>query len=502
MTKLSNATLTEIEQLGQQKLAEGSTFTVPSYDRAQLTAGIVHFGVGGFHRAHQALYLHELMERGEATDMAICGMGVLPHDQKMRDILASQDHLYTLISRAPDGSEETRVIGSIVDYIWTPEDPAGAVEYLAQEQIKIVSLTVTEGGYNFNQVTHEYDLTTESVAADIKDPANPRTVFGLVVEALRLRRERGIKPFTVMSCDNIQANGAIARKVFVSHARAGDAELASWIEENVPFPNSMVDRITPATTDDDRTYVTEQFGYEDGWPVVTEDFIQWVLEDNFADGRPAYEKVGVQVVDEVEPYEKLKLRMLNSSHQGLCYFGHLAGYFLVDEATSNPLISELLMRYMLEEAKPTLDPLPDTDVDAYARTLISRFTNKSVKDTVPRLCAESSDRIPKWLIPVVLDNLEAGGQVTYSAAIVASWARYAEGTDEEGTPITIVDNAEGKVRAAAQAQLAGDKLAFLRDRDFFGNLAEEPRFTEPYLEVLDSLHEVGSIKTLEKLLDK
>ncbi|MDO4897694.1 MAG: mannitol dehydrogenase family protein [Rothia sp. (in: high G+C Gram-positive bacteria)] len=499
MLKLDQASLAEIQETATGKLAEGSTFATPTYDRSQLKAGIVHFGVGGFHRAHQALYLDQLFEKGLAKDFAICGMGVMPHDKTMRDILAEQDYLYTLISRYPDGHEETKVVGSIVDYIWAPEDPAGAVEYLTSEDIRIVSLTVTEGGYNFNQVTHEYDLTNENVAHDLENPETPKTVFGLVVQALKLRRDRGITPFTVMSCDNIQANGAIARKVFTSHARALDAELATWIEENVSFPNSMVDRITPATTDEDRTYVAEEFGFEDGWPVVTEDFIQWVLEDNFTAGRPPYEEVGVQVVDEVEPYEKLKLRMLNSSHQGLCYFGYLAGYFLVDEAVSNPLISELLIRYMLEEAKPTLDELPDTDVDEYARTLISRFTNKSVKDTVPRLCAESSDRIPKWLIPVVMDNLAVGGQVKYSAAIVASWARYAEGIDEEGNPITIVDNAEGKVRAAAQAQLAGDELAFLRNEDFFGDLATNETFTAAYLETLHSLHEVGSIKTLERL---
>lgn len=497
---LNQANLAAIQEEAAGRTPAGSTFRVPQYDRSQVTAGIVHFGVGGFHRAHQARYLDDLLGQGKAQDFGICGMGVLPHDQRMRDILKEQDYLYTLIARFPDGHEDTRVIGSLVDYIWTPEDPAGAVEYLAGENIKIVSLTVTEGGYNFNQVTHEYDLSTPAVAEDLQDPENPRTVFGLVVQALRLRRERGIAPFTVMSCDNIQANGHMAQKVFTTHARALDPELAEWIEQNVSFPNSMVDRITPATTDEDRAYVAETYGIKDQWPVVTEDFIQWVLEDRFTLGRPAYEDVEVQVVEDVEPYEKLKLRMLNSSHQGLCYFAHLGGYFLVDEAVSNPLVSEFLMRYMLQEAQPTLDALPDTDVEEYARTLISRFTNKSVKDTVPRLCAESSDRIPKWLVPVVQDNLRDGGQVTYSAAIIASWARYAEGTDEKGQPITIVDNAEAKVRQAAQEQLAGDELAFLRDADFFGDLVEHEEFTRPYLETLRSLHEVGSLKTLEKLL--
>lgn len=499
MVKLKNSTLQEIERTARAELPEGSTFRVPSYDRDELSVGTVHFGVGGFHRAHQARYLDQLLSQAEAKDFAICGMGVLPNDKFMRDTLAEQDYLYTLVARFPDGSEDTRVIGSIIDYVWAPEDPAGAVEYLAQENIRIVSLTVTEGGYNFNQVTHEYDLENPLVAADLADPGNPRTVFGLVTQALKLRRERGIRPFTVRSCDNIQANGDMAKRVFTDHAKALDPELAEWIEQNVSFPNSMVDRITPATTDDDRAYVEQAFGYEDGWPVVTEDFIQWVMEDDFVNGRPRYEDVEVQMVEDVEPYEKLKLRMLNSSHQGLCYFAHLAGYHKVDEAVSNPLVSDFLMAYMLKEAKPTLDPVEGIDVDDYARTLISRFTNKHVKDTVPRLCAESSDRIPKWLIPVVRDNLRDGGDVKFSAAIVASWARYAEGIDEEGNPIEIVDNAEDKVRAAAQAQ-KDDELAFLRDEDFFGDLADQPRFTEEYVKVLRSLHEVGSLKTLEGLL--
>lgn len=499
MVTLKNSNLPEIEGVAKGKLSEGSTFRVPGYNRDELTVGIVHFGVGGFHRAHQARYLDDLLEKGEAKDFAICGMGVLPHDRRMRDILAEQDHLYTLVARYPDGHEDTRVIGSIVDYVWTPEDPAGAVEYLAQENIKIVSLTVTEGGYNFNQVTHEYDLNSTQVAADIADPESPRTVFGLVTQALKVRRERGITPFTVRSCDNIQGNGQMARRVFTAHARAVDPELAEWIEQNVSFPNSMVDRITPATTDEDREYVRDAYGIEDGWPVVTEDFIQWVMEDDFVYGRPPYEEVGVQMVDDVEPYEKLKLRMLNSSHQGLCYFAHLAGYHKVDEAVSNPLIAGFLRAYMKNEAEPTLDPVEGIDVDDYAETLISRFTNAYVKDTVPRLCAESSDRIPKWLVPVVRDNLARGGEVKMSAAIIASWARYAEGVDERGEPITIVDNAEDKVRAAAQAQ-SEDELAFLRDRDFFGDLADQERFTSAYLDALRSLHEVGSLKTLEKLL--
>ncbi|MCP3425424.1 mannitol dehydrogenase family protein [Rothia sp. AR01] len=498
--RLTRDALPEIAAAARERLPEGSTFSAPEYDRAGLTPGIVHFGVGGFHRAHQARYLDELLSRGEARDLAICGMGVLPGDERMRDALAAQDHLYTLIARFPDGREDIRVIGSIVDYVWAPEDPAAAVERLAGEEVRIVSLTVTEGGYNINQVTHEYDLTADDVAADLADPGHPRTVFGLVVQALRLRRERGVAPFTILSCDNVQANGEIARTAFTTHARALDPELADWIGEHVSFPHSMVDRITPATTDADRAYVREQLGYEDAWPVVTEDFIQWVMEDEFTAGRPAYDDVGVQLVEDVAPYEKLKLRMLNSSHQGLCYFAHLAGYHRVDEAVSDGRIADFLRAYMRREAMPTLDPVEGIDVEDYAETLIRRFTNAHVKDTVPRLCAESSDRIPKWLVPVIRDNLRDGGDVRLSAAIVASWARYAEGTDERGEPIDVVDHLADRVRAAA-GRREEDELAFLRDEDLFGDLAEQPRFTEGYAEALRSLHEVGSLRTLERLLD-
>ncbi len=500
MVRLKQKNLQQIEQLASAQLEEGSSFSIPNYDRAGLSAGIVHFGVGGFHRAHQALYLDRLLSQGKNRDLAICGMGVLAQDRTMRDILKEQDYLYTLIARDPQGREDIRVIGSLVDYIWAPEDPARAIQYLASEQIKIVSLTITEGGYNFNQVTHEYELDNPAVAQDLLNPQQPQTVFGLIVAALALRRERGLAPFTIMSCDNIQANGAMARTVFTAHAQALDPDLADWIRAEVAFPNSMVDRITPASTDQDRSYVKQKLGYQDDWPVVTEDYIQWVLEDSFVSDRPDYQQVGVQVVADVEPYEKLKLRMLNSSHQGLCYFGHLAGYHYVDQAVGNPLIEQLLLRYMREEAMPTLDKLADTDLEAYATTLISRFSNRAIKDTVPRLCAESSDRIPKWLMPVVQDNLAKGGQVRLAAAIVASWARYAEGKDEQGQAIAIVDQAEDTVRAAAQAQLAGDELAFLRNKDFFGNIVDQPAFTEPYLKTLRSLHEIGSLKTLEQLL--
>ncbi|ERS41577.1 MULTISPECIES: mannitol dehydrogenase family protein [Corynebacterium] len=480
---------------------------VPDYDRSEVAPGIVHFGVGGFHRAHQALYLDKLMSQGKAMDFGIIGMGVMPSDARMRDALHSQDCLYTLTEKSPDGTEESRVVGSIIDYVYSPDDPAAAVKLLADPQIRIVSLTVTEGGYNFDHVKGEFDLNNEHVAADILDLqkgdfSQLRTFYGLVTAALISRWRQETAPFTVMSCDNIQGNGEMAHRMFKAFAGAVDSELAEWIEGHVSFPNSMVDRITPETTDADRSEISEKFGYVDEWPVSCEDFTQWVLEENFVNDRPPYEDVGVEVVDDVVPYELMKLRLLNASHQGLCYFGYLAGHRLVHDVMADHRFQDFLLAYMEREGTPSLQPLPGVDLDAYRKELIDRFGNSAVKDTVARLCAESSDRIPKWLLPVVRENLAAGNApVTLSAAIVASWARYAEGIDESGDAITIVDPLADRLQRNAQSNRT-DSLAFIRDREIFGDLCENSIFTAEYARVLESLHAQGSIATLDMLLSE
>jgi mannitol 2-dehydrogenase len=471
---------------------------VPSYDRSQVKVGIVHFGVGGFHRAHQAMYLDQLMERGKALDWGICGVGVMPFDLKMKEALQSQDCLYTLVEKAPDGSWNPQVIGSIVQYLYAPDDPDAVIEKMADPATRIVSLTITEGGYNFHPVTGKFDDTNPAVQADLAPGAVPATTFGLITEALVRRRSRGIEPFTVMSCDNIQGNGHMAQEVFTAFARLRDPELAEWVASNVRFPNSMVDRITPVTTDEDRTQVRERFDIDDAWPVVCEPFTQWALEDDFSTGRPPLEEVGVQLVADVVPYELMKLRLLNASHQALCYFGYLAGYRLVHEVAQDPLFANFLLDYMNTEATPTLAPVPGIDLDAYKQQLIERFSNAGVRDTVARLCARSSERIPTWLVPVIRENVAAGRDVTLSAAVVASWARYAEGVDEQGEPIEIVDQLADTVRRLA-AQQQEDPLAFVKNRELFGDLANEPAFTEPYLNVLDSLHTNGARATLQAL---
>jgi mannitol 2-dehydrogenase len=471
---------------------------VPTYDRSLLRTGIVHFGVGGFHRAHEAMYLDRLMADGKALDWAICGVGVMPADRRMQQVMDAQDCLYTLVVKAPDGTLEPRVIGSIKEYLFAPDDPEAVIEKMASEPVRIVSLTVTEGGYNFNAVTGDFVADNPDVQHDLQPGTAPKTTFGLITEALARRRARGLAPFTVMSCDNIQGNGHAARRSFVAFATLKDAELGAWVEATVDFPNSMVDRITPVTTDDDRDEVRKRFGVDDAWPVVCEPFTQWALEDAFTLGRPPFEDAGVQVVADVEPYELMKLRLLNASHQALCYFGYLAGYRLVHDVAQDPLFAGFLLAYMDREATPTLEPVPGIDLDEYKHQLIDRFSNSQVRDTVARLCAESSDRIPKWLLPVIRHNLETGGEILRSTAVVASWARYAEAVDEQGQPIEVVDRLKDTLIATATTQ-ADDPLAFIRNRDVFGDLIDNERFVSTYRSVLASLHSKGARATLEDL---
>ncbi|WP_165855934.1 mannitol dehydrogenase family protein [Marinobacter sp. JSM 1782161] len=489
MTRLSQSTLNE--------LAAG--VAVPGYDRSAVSAGIVHFGVGGFHRAHQAMYLDSLMNQGQALDWGIVGVGVMPGDRRMQDALAAQDHLYTLVVKHPDGHYDARVIGSMLDYLFAPDDPDAVIERMVDPAIRIVSLTVTEGGYNVHPVSGDFNRSHPDILHDLDNPARPKTAFGLITEALRRRRERQLPPFTVMSCDNIQGNGEVAHRMFTAYARLRDPELADWIEQTVPFPNSMVDRITPVTTDADIAELRDRFDLEDHWPVVCEPFTQWVLEDRFVDGRPPLEEAGVQVVADVEPYELMKLRLLNASHQALCYFGYLAGYRYAHEVCQDSLFVDFLMAYMEQEGSPTLADVPGVDLAQYRRTLIERFANPEIKDTLARLCAESSDRIPKWLLPVIRHQLESGGDMHRAAAVVASWARYAEGTDESGQPIDVVDPLKASLMAIA-ADNRKHPTAFIENRELFGDLAGEPRFRDAYLAALNRLHSDGARSTVEALV--
>jgi mannitol 2-dehydrogenase len=413
----------------------------------------------------------------------------------MAEALGAQGGLYTLVEKDSDGSLRPRVIGSIVRYLHAPADPEAVLEQLADPAVRIVSLTITEGGYAVDAVSGDFDPGLPDVQADLTGDGPPVTAFGFVTEALRRRRDRGVPAFTIMSCDNIEGNGHVAERVFVAFARLADPELAGWIEANVRFPNSMVDRITPGTTPDDIAMVAEQLGVDDRWPVVCEPFTQWVLEESFSAGRPPLEEAGVQIVPDVRPYELMKLRMLNASHQALCYFAYLAGYRLVHDASQDPAFARFLLAYMREEAAPTLQPVPGVDLPAYQDELIARFSNANVRDTVARLCAESSDRIPKWLLPVIREQLRTGGPIGRATAVVAAWARYAEGVDEQGEPIEVVDRLADDLRRRARE----GGTAFIENRALFGDLGDDERFRDSYLSTLRSLHERGARRTLDEL---
>lgn len=490
MTRLSDATLRLIPKSVEK----------PEYDRKAITPGIVHFGIGGFHRSHQALTLDRLHSQGLAQDWGIIGVGLLENDRKMRDALVPQDCLYTLITKNADGKFDYRVIGSIINFLFAPDNPQAIVDQLTSPEIRIVSLTITEGGYSFDRVTGEFDPTTPNISHDLQDPTNPISAFGYIVKALKIRRDKGVAPFTIQSCDNIQGNGDVAKKMIVAFTSHFDKEMASWIELNVAFPNAMVDRITPVTAQADLDLAFSTLGLEDLWPVPCEPFFQWVIEDHFPTGRPAFEKAGAQMVDDVMPYELMKLRLLNASHQGLCYFGHLSGYKYVHEVMADHLITQLLVRYMDEEATPTLRPVPGVDLSRYKEQLIERFSNPEVLDTVARLAAESSDRIPKWLLPVVREQLQNNGQVKYSAAIVASWARYDEAIDEAGGPINVVDPLRDELISIAKSQRE-NPTAFIENKKLFGELVNDSRFKDPYVEVLKDLQTLGAQATLKRIIN-
>jgi mannitol 2-dehydrogenase len=471
---------------------------IPCYDRRRVRVGIVHLGVGGFHRAHQAQYHDRLLAAGSTLDWGICGIGVRPEDAPMRDALREQDGLYTLVERAPDGELHGRVIGSLIRYLFAPDGVAPAIEAMAEDRVRIVSLTITEGGYNLDPDTGRFDSDEPGVVHDLEHPEQPRTAFGLVIEALRRRRARGIRPFAVMSCDNLPGNGRQSRLAFSSFARLREPGLGDWIEEQVSFPDSMVDRITPATTDRDREEIRARFGVEDRWPVVCEPFCQWVLQDRFPSGRPPYERVGVQLVEDVEPYELMKLRLLNAGHQALGHLGVLRGHRFVHEAARDSELSSFLRGYLALEAAPTLPPVPGVDLDDYARSLMERFANPHVPDPLDRVRAYASDRIPKFLLPVIRAQLDRGGEVWRAATIVAAWARSAEGVDERGQPLELTDRLADELRAAAHRQ-RDSPAAFIEQRRLFGDLAERPPFRTAYLEALRSLAERGVGATVAEM---
>jgi mannitol 2-dehydrogenase len=486
VTALSTATLPAL------------TVPAPSYDRATASVGIVHFGFGNFHRSHVAMYLDRLMESGQGLDWGICGVGVLEQDAAMRDVMEAQDCLFTLVVRHPDGSLEPRVVGSVLEFLFGPDDAEAVYARLLDPAVRIVSLTVTEGGYLKNPATGDFDGAHPSVVHDLEHLDDPRTAFAYIVEGLRRRRAAGMPPFTVLSCDNLQGNGHYARQAVVGFARLLDPGLGGWIESEVVFPNCMVDRITPATTDDDREAV-HRLGIDDRWPVPAEPFTQWIVEDHFPTGRPPLEDVDVQFVDDVTPYELMKLRLLNASHQALAYLGAPLGYVLVDETMRDDLVRRYLERYMAQEASPTLGDLPGIDLPGYIATLIERFSNPYMRDTLVRLATDGSNRMPTFTLPPMRENLAAGRPIVLGAAMVAAWAEYWALIARGGLPAEEVPD---DVHAAQLTAAAADAraTAFIEMRDLFGDLAESEPFVEEFLRARRSLVERGVHPTLGDLL--
>jgi mannitol 2-dehydrogenase len=463
-----------------------STVKTPTYNRDKVTTSIVHIGVGNFHRSHEAYYTNELMERFGILDCGICGVGLLDYDRKIYNILKDQDGLYTLMVKELDGTYTAKVIGSIVEYIFAPENPLAVIEKIAHPDIKIVSLTITEGGYNLNEATGKFDFSNPVIIEDMKNPMSPKTVFGYLTQALKLRKQRGAGGITIQSCDNIQGNGAVAKKALTNYVQEAEPELLPWIEENVSFPNAMVDRITPVTVPKDKEILKEEFLIEDQWPVVCEPFIQWVIEDDFSAGRPAWEKVGVQFVDDVLPFENMKLRLLNAGHSLLGMLGALHGYNTIDEAANDPDFEQFLKDFMDLEVTPTLGDLGEINLESYKKSLINRFQNIYIKDLISRICLESSAKIPIFLLPTLKQQLTNDGEIKRAAFVVAAWCKYNDGVDEHGNTYEIKDAmSDTLIRAAALSHK--DPIAFLEIEPIFGELSRNKRFTEAFTKYLNML---------------
>lgn len=498
LTPSSPAPAKSISGLNERSLSHlPDAVRVPRYDRSQVTYGIVHFGVGGFHRAHQALYMDNYLEQHPGSDWGICGVGLLEFDQKMRDVLAAQDCLYTLVERSPEG-DNARVIGSITQYLFAPDDREAVIETLADPQCRIVTLTITEGGYYVVEGTGEFDLNHPTIQHDLQNPDAPHGVYGVLTAALDRRRQRGIMPFTVLSCDNLQGNGDLVGSMLTAFARHQNPDLGHWIEANVAFPNSMVDRITPSTTPADIQMVRDRFGVDDLWPVVAEPFLQWVIEDKFCGGRPDWESVGVQLTDDVKPYELMKLRLLNASHSLLGYLGVLLGYTYSSEAMNDALIRQVVER-MMDEVSSTLSPLPGIQLDRYKQTLIERFANPKVRDQLSRLCLNGSDKIPKFILGSVRDKLAQGGSITHLSFAIAAWFRYLQGKDDQGRAIVVEDPLADVLVERAKA--GGEyPRSLLNLSQIFGDLAQSSQLVETVAHHLHQLSELGVEKALKQLL--
>jgi mannitol 2-dehydrogenase len=468
--------------------------SVPQYDRGALVPSVVHIGVGGFHRAHQATYFDELASTGE-TGWGIVGVGL--HSREIGEVLDAQDGLYTVVERCPDG-DSARVIGVIVDFLYAPDDPAAVVDRLADPRTRLVTLTVTGDGYLVGP-DGELDTDDENLRHDLDEPAAPRSLVGLLVEALDRRRREGSGVFTVLSCDNLPDSGTRARTAVTSFARLRDPGLAGWIEEKVSFPDSMVDRITPATSPEVRDELEETLGVSDRWPVIAEPFRHWVVQDDFCNGRPPLDRVGVQFVDDVAPYKTVKTRLLNGGHCALGYLGVLAGHATAAQVMADPLLGKAIDHLLGDEIVPLLPQLPDLDLEDYRRTTVERFGNPTIGDTLARLCRRGSTKVPAYLLPSLLEARASGGQHRLLVVAVGAWLRYLRGTDLRGRDLEIEDERIEQLGALAR-QGGDDPRPLLGVTEVFGSLGEDEELVSELGDVLESLSERGLAHVVEAAL--
>ena len=465
---------------------------IPAYDPAQVRPGIVHLGMGGFHRAHMARYTHELMNRdAENLGWGIIGAGLLPSDARLIEALKPQDWLYTLVERDAR-TERAQIVGSLAGIVSGVDDLDGLIAAIASPPTRIVSLTVTANGYGLNQGTRRLDLDHPAVVADLANPRRPQTVVGVIAEGYRRRMVAGGKAFTAMSCDNIQNNGHVLERAVLDYAEAIDPALAAWIAEHGRFPSTMVDRITPVTRPADIADLAERHGIDDAWPVFSETFTQWVIEDNFADGRPGWDQVGAQFVADVAPYEFMKLRLLNASHLAISGPGRLMGYSYIDETMRDPMIAAYMAALMDRETGPTLLPVPGVDIAAYKAQLIERFANPNIGDTVDRV---NADAALNYLLDPIRDRLAQGGSIALLGFAVAAWLRRVRGEDEAGAPIEIRHPLADLLRERA-IEGGPDPMPLLRIAPLFGDMADDAVFVETVGKWLASLYAVGAARTL------
>jgi len=465
----------------------------PRYDRSLLTPGIVHIGLGNFHRAHQAWYLHRLMQDGDAFDWAILGAGVRPYDAAMRERLLAQDCLTTLIELAPD-HRSAEVTGAMIGYLPIAQDNGPLIGAMADPRIRIVALTVTEGGYYLDPATGGLDLGHPDIRHDAAHPGHPRTAFGAMVAALRLRRAAGHVPFTGMSCDNLRGNGAILRQAVTGLARMTDPDLADWIGAESAFPNSMVDCIVPATGPAECALVREM-GVADAAPVTHENFRQWVIEDAFCAGRPNWDRVGASFTSDVHPYEMMKIRILNAGHQILANAGELLSAPTIADCMAHPAISAMFRKVQTEHILPRVNAVPEAAPADYLALIERRFANPAIRDTTRRVAFDGSSRHTGFLLPILREAIAAGDAVDGFALVEALWARMCAGRREDGSAIEPNDPNWAALTAAAHAARARP-LAWLEQPTVYGGLCREVRFAQAFERWLSVIWRDGTAAAL------